>query len=98
MLGVIQHVQQGPKSVDRAILLIKRSAFTVLRRLGASGGVREFIVCGKKMRSTKGQSGTGIPLRLTRLVLRWDHSSPTPPLAAWLNPQARAITLRVMAV
>ena len=49
------------------------------------------------MRSTKGQSGTGIPLRLTRLVLRWDHSAPTPPLAAWLNPQARAITLRVMA-
>ena len=49
------------------------------------------------MRSTKGQSGTGIPLRLAKLVLRWDHSSPTPPLAAWLNPQARAITLRVMA-
>ena len=49
------------------------------------------------MRSTKGQSGTGIPLRLAKLVLRWDHSPPTPPLAAWLNPQARAITLRVMA-
>ena len=49
------------------------------------------------MRSTKGQSGTGIPLRLTMLMLRWDHSAPTTTLAAWLNPQATAITLRVMA-
>ena len=50
------------------------------------------------MRSTKGQSGTVIPLRLAKLVLRWDHSPPTPPLAAWLNPQTRAITLCVMVV
>ena len=49
------------------------------------------------MRSTKGQSGTVIPLRLAMLVLRWDHSPPTLPLAAWLNRQPRAITLRVMA-